>query len=361
MAAGAGELPRVKENSPELAQDSSNKVKWDSNNAESSEIEIHKSSEEERGSLSESEGSEWQSDLSLLGQVAEGRKTRLLISTIIRWTGCGVLLTSSFLRFSVLSLPYFLLFLLSFLHITKNYFIYYVPQRRSILVLGALSAYSFSCVIFEIVIAALLGSGKYVPTTSALRSLESIGVADFKKSTSAGLRGLLPDIFVFIFSGVSLGVTWYLWKRPNLLPSTTLAEQRRSQNISLNASGVVEEQSSNELGDYISRVASSRMTIYIFYSCLLLVSITFASVATCIAMLFVDVVLLAWAIGPVTFSRWRNRLLEDEKLKGASYYERRLLSQVPPSLPDRILDKILPFSLKVSNFLIFFLNSHRLR
>ncbi|GJQ14139.1 hypothetical protein GpartN1_g5930.t1 [Galdieria partita] len=348
MDVRAVESPRKTENESEPSKGSLRNVQ-DYSNEVPSEIEIDKTVVQGRESLSESSNSEWSSELnpSVLEEFSKNRKIEFLSKTFIRWIGCAVLLTASFLRFSVLSLPYFLLFLFSFLHITKNYFKYYVAQRRSLVLLGVLSVYSFSCVIFEVVMAALLGTGKYVPTTTTLRTLESIGVADFQKSVGTGLRGLLPDIFVFVFAVASFGVNWFLWKRMTILNSTISSEPRSTRNTLLPSSYPVTDRNSDDFGEYVSRSFSSSVTVFVYYSFLLLVSITFASVATSITMLLADIVLLAWVLGPVAFARIRNRLLEDEKLKGTKYYERRLLAQVPPSLPDRIVAKILSaFSLK---------------
>ncbi|GJD05670.1 Piezo-type mechanosensitive ion channel component [Galdieria sulphuraria] len=324
MDVGAGDSPRETRQRSELAEVPLKNKGVGSNEVKTSEKEMDKTDMQGRESLSESTNSGWSSELnrSVLEEMSKSRKIELLCKTLTRWIGCGVLLTASLLRFSVLSLPYFLLFLFSFLHVTKSYFQYYVAQKSSIVLLGMLSVYSFGCFIFEVVMAALLGTGKYVPTTTALRSLESIGIADFQKSIGTGLRGLLPDIFVFVFAVASLGVNWFLWKSMTIVHSTLSSEQRSPR-------------------DYVSRRFYSSVTVFVFYSFLLLVSITFASVVTCIIMLFVDLVLLAWALGPITFARWKNRLIEDERLKGANYYERRLLAQVPPSFPDKLIGKIL--------------------
>jgi hypothetical protein len=339
MDGRALESPTLRTDKAEVVEDASNKV---TNEKATNEIQLGEASVRE--SSSESRESEWSSEVNHgLREGSSADRTLELCKTLIRWIGCAVLLTASLLRFSVLSLPYFLLFLLNFLHITKNYFQYYLPQKKSIVLLGALSTYSFSCIIFELVIAILLGTGKYVPTTTTLRSLESVGVADFHKSVSAGLRGILPDIFVFVFAFTSLFINWFLWKKIIPVSFNNLSEQANPLSSSLPSIVRLQGQILDQRGDFVSRSVPPKVAVVCFYSFLFLLSLTFASVATAIAMLVVDFVLLAWCLGPVTFARWSNVLVEDDKLKEASYYERRLLAQVPPSLPDRLVAKVLSF------------------
>eukprot|EP00871_Galdieria_phlegrea_P001756 jgi/Galph1/2581/GphlegSOOS_G1260.1 len=333
------------------------------NNSENKKNKIHGANEETVGketseilpspreSSTESGQSGWASselDRSSLIELASHSRTEVILKTLIRWMGVAILLTASLLRFSVLSLPYFTLFLLSFVPFRKLqfYFRYYEPSRGSIILLAILLAYSFLCVVFEVVIAALLGTGRYAPTASALQSLQSIGVADFHKSVSSGLRGILPDIFVLIFSGTSMGLNLMLFRKRNtfrdLLLQTrqsTLVEKSQLSNTLLKNELLAKEE------DYISRNLSRRITLSSFYIFTLLLSITFASVATSIFMIAVDVVLFIWAIGPVALAKMHDARLDRQKLKDSSYYERILLAQVPSSFVERVLERFLSFPL----------------